>query len=171
MYECLIASRLRLLGGSKLASRLASSPLSVSRFSLSTSSSASAPYKLPLIPAEEEKFIVRSPYSDVEVPEVNLSDYVWKDVEQWPDNVALVCGMTGREYTYEMAHNMSRKFGSALLRMGAKRGDVLGMVVPNVPEFPIAFFGACGVGVALTTMNPTYRPEEIARQLENSGAR
>jgi acyl-CoA synthetase (AMP-forming)/AMP-acid ligase II len=34
-----------------------------------------------------------------------------------------------------------------------------------------AFLGAVGVGVTVTTMNPTYRPEEIARQLENSGAR
>ena len=56
---------------------------------------------------------------------------------------------------------MARKFGSALLRMGAKKGDVMGMVVPNIPEFPIAFLGACGVGVTLTTMNPTYRPGEL----------
>ena len=45
---------------------------------------------------------------------------------------------------------MSKKFGSALLRMGAKKGDVLGMVVPNIPEFPIAFLGAAGVGITLT---------------------
>ena len=70
-----------------------------------------------------------------------------------------------------MAYGMIKKFGSGLLRLGAKRGDVLGMVVPNFPEFPIAFFGAAGVGVTLTTMNPTYRPEEIARQLENSGTK
>ena len=101
--------------------------------------------------------------------------------------------MTGREYTYEMAYGMAKKFGSAMLRMGAKKGDVLCMVVPNIPEFPIAFLGACGVGVTLTTMNPTYRPgihlkefvigiksksfprfyfsEEIARQLEMSGSK
>jgi len=66
--------------------------------------------------------------------------------------------MTGRQYTYEMAYNMSKQFGSALIRMGAKKGDVLAMVVPNIPEFCIAFFGACGVGVTLTTMNPTYKP-------------
>jgi len=128
-------------------------------------------YTYPEIPEEDEPFIVKSPYSEVEIPEVNLADFVWKDVEKWPERTALVCGMTGREYTYEMAHNMSKKFGSALLRMGAKKGDVLCMVVPNIPEFPIAFFGAAGVGVTLTTMNPTYRPEEIARQLENSGAK
>ena len=54
--------------------------------------------------------------------------------------------------------SMAKKFGSALLRMGAKKGDVLGMVVPNIPEFPIAFLGAAGVGITITTMNPTYRP-------------
>ncbi len=32
----------------------------------------------------------RSPYSDVEIPEVSLADYVWKDVEKHTDNVALV---------------------------------------------------------------------------------
>ena len=45
---------------------------------------------------------------------------------------------------------MARKFGSSLLRMGAKKGDVMGLVVPNIPEFPIVFLGASGVGVTLT---------------------
>ena len=69
--------------------------------------------------------------------------------------------MTGRQYTYEMAYNMSKQFGSALIRMGAKPGDVLAMVVPNIPEFCIAYLGACGVGVTLTTMNPTYKPGTV----------
>jgi len=128
-------------------------------------------YEYPEIFPEEEAHIVKSPYSDVVIPEINLADYVWRDVEKWPERPALICGMTGREYTYEMAYGMSRKFGSALKRLGAKKGDCLCMVVPNIPEFPIAFFGAAGVGVTLTTMNPTYRPEEIARQLENSQAK
>jgi len=128
-------------------------------------------YTYPKIPPEDEKHIIRSPYSEVQIPEINLADYVWQNVNKWPENVALVCGMTGRQYTYEMAYNMSKQFGSALLRMGAKKGDVLAMVVPNIPEFCIAYLGAVGVGVTLTTMNPTYKPDEIARQFENSGAK
>jgi len=119
---------------------------------------------------EEEKYVVRSPWSEVEIPETNLADFVWQDVSQHADLQAMVCGMTGRSYTYGMAYGMSRKFGSALIRGGAVKGDVLGLVLPNIPEFPIAFLGAVGVGVTVTTMNPTYRAEEIARQLENSGA-
>ena len=45
--------------------------------------------------------------------------------------------------------------------MGAKKGDVLAMVVPNIPEFCIAYLGAVGVGVTLTTMNPTYKAGKL----------
>ena len=54
-----------------------------------------------------------------------------------------------------------KMFGSSMLRMGAKRGDVFNMVVPNIPEFPIAFLGAVGVGITITTTNPTYRARNI----------
>ena len=50
----------------------------------------SAKHKMPEIPPEEEKFIIRSPYSEVEVPEVNLTDFVFRDVKDWEDNIALV---------------------------------------------------------------------------------
>ena len=62
---------------------------SSSRF-LGTSVSVSAKHKMPDILPEEEKFIVRSPYSEVEVPEVNLTDFVFRDVKEWEDNIALV---------------------------------------------------------------------------------
>jgi hypothetical protein len=58
--------------------------------SLLSTSTAYQKYKLPQIPAEDESFVIRSPYSDVEIPETNLADFVWKDVEQWPDRPALV---------------------------------------------------------------------------------
>ena len=47
-------------------------------------------YTYPKIPPEDEKFIIRSPYNDVEIPEKNLADFVWQNVDKWPENVALV---------------------------------------------------------------------------------
>ena len=44
----------------------------------------------PKIPDEDQKNIVRSIYTDVELPEMNLADYVWLNVDEWKDNVALV---------------------------------------------------------------------------------
>ena len=57
---------------------------------MGTSVLACAKHKMPEIPPEEEKFIVRSPYSDIEVPEVNITDFVFRDVKEWEDNIALV---------------------------------------------------------------------------------
>ena len=82
-------------------------------------------------------FKIRSPYADVTIPEMNVADYVWTNAAEYPDNVALVCGMTGRQYTYEMAQQMSQKFGSSLRRLGAQKGDVIAMILPNIPEFPV----------------------------------
>lgn len=56
-----------------------------------------------------------------------------------------------------MAHDMSVKFGSALRRIGANKYDCVAMVVPNIPEFAIAFMGIIGAGMHVTTLNPTYR--------------
>ena len=36
---------------------------------------------------------MKSPYSDVEIPEVNLADFVWRDVHKWPEAIALVSEM------------------------------------------------------------------------------
>lgn len=66
--------------------------------------------------------------------------------------------------------DLIRRFGSALVRMGFKKGEVLGLVLPNLPEFPIALLGAAGVGMPVTTVNPIYTTEEIARQMQNSEA-
>ena len=44
------------------------------------------------------------------------------------------------------------------------------MLLPNLPEFPIVLLGASGIGMPVTTVNPIYTVEEIARQLQLSGA-
>ena len=53
------------------------------------------------------------------IPEINLADYMWTNTGHYLNEPAVVCGMTGRQYTYEVAKQMSEKFGSALRRLGA----------------------------------------------------
>ena len=55
--------------------------------------------------------------------------------------------------------------------MGARKGDVMAILMPNNVEYPLAMCGASAVGVISTTINPTYTAGEIARQLEFSEVR
>jgi acyl-coenzyme A synthetase/AMP-(fatty) acid ligase len=66
------------------------------------------------------------------------------------------CGITGRKYTYEMTRQLIRRFGSALTRMGYKKGEVFGIISPNIPEFPIVLYGASGAGMPVSLVNPTF---------------
>lgn len=51
-----------------------------------------------------------------------------------------------------------RRFGSALTRMGFRKGQVMGLVSPNIPEFPIVTYGSAGVGMPVALVNPAYTP-------------
>jgi acyl-CoA synthetase (AMP-forming)/AMP-acid ligase II len=40
--------------------------------------------------------------------------------------------------------------------MGYKKGEVFAIISPNIPEFPIALYGASGAGMPVSLVNPTY---------------
>ncbi|XP_059483604.1 uncharacterized protein LOC132201447 [Neocloeon triangulifer] len=73
--------------------------------------------------------------------------------------------MTGRRYTYGQARGLSHHISVVLPHyLGLKTGDVIAMVVPNMPEFPIIFLGAASAGLIVSPANPLYTQSELARQ-------
>ncbi len=60
---------------------------------------------------------------------------------------------------------MSQKFGSALIKKGYGKKDVLGILLANCPQYILAFTGAAGVGMTVSTFNPAYTSAEISKQL------
>ena len=65
---------------------------------------------------------------------------------------------------------MSDHVTKGLWEMGAEKGQVIAMFLPNCVEFPVVFSGATNAGMVVTTMNPIYTSTEIARQLSMSKA-
>lgn len=61
---------------------------------------------------------------------------------------------------------------AGLLRAkGVQPGDRVGMQLPNVPYFPIVYFGALRLGAVVVPMNPLLKKKEVAYHLSDSGAR
>lgn len=77
----------------------------------------------------------------------------------------------GTRISYAQFSSLASRFAQALLKLGVKRGDRVAISLPNIPQFPIAFFGAIKAGAVVVPTNPLYTPTELQHQLTDSGAR
>ncbi len=114
--------------------------------------------------------IHRSPMPDVEIPEMSVTDYVLRMVDTYPDRPALIDGPSGRTYTFSQFRDMVRRFAGGLQARGFGKGDTLALMAPNCPEYAVVFHGVAMTGGTITTVNPTYGPEEVRFQLLDAGA-
>lgn len=114
------------------------------------------------------QFYVDSPLSSVEIPDLTIPNYVLKNVEKWPEKTALECGVTGKKYTYSQLKTLSKNIALGLLNSGLKPGQMITVILPNMPEFIIAVLGALQAGLIVSTVNPLYSADEIRYQLIDS---
>ncbi|MCB0969158.1 MAG: AMP-binding protein, partial [Ilumatobacter sp.] len=114
--------------------------------------------------------IHRSPVPDVEIPETTITEHILRRADELPDRVALMDGPSGRSYTYAQLRDLIHRFAGGLQARGFRKGDVLGLMAPNIPEYAIAFHGTAVAGGTVTTINPTYGAEEVRFQLNDAGA-
>ncbi|KAA2264958.1 4-coumarate--CoA ligase family protein [Solihabitans fulvus] len=115
--------------------------------------------------------VFRSPYPDVEIPDVSLPDFLFADLGDRADRPALVDGVSGAALTYaELAAAVDR-VAAALAERGIRKGDVVGILCPNSPRFAVVYHGVLRAGAVATTINGLYTAHEIAAQLADSGAK
>ncbi|KAJ8986094.1 hypothetical protein NQ317_003389 [Molorchus minor] len=117
--------------------------------------------------------IVKSPLGPCpKIPNENLVEYIFKNVDNWIEEPATTCGATGRSYSFGMLRMLINRCAQALLgHCGMKSREVVGLLLPNIPEFPIVCHGAIEAGLCVTFVNPLYTPDEIKRQFENAGVK
>jgi acyl-CoA synthetase (AMP-forming)/AMP-acid ligase II len=115
--------------------------------------------------------IFRGPFPEVTIPDVLITQFVLQNAPEHGNKAALIDGPSGRAITYsELVESISRVAASLHAR-GFGKGDVFGILSPNVPEYAIAFHAVATLGGISTTVNPLYTAEEIAHQLKDCSAR
>lgn len=78
--------------------------------------------------------------------------------------------LIGGKLTYRELDEAIDNFAGALASLGVKKGDRVAVMLPNSPQFIIAFFGAMRLGAIIVNVNPTYTASELKHQLVDSGA-
>jgi long-chain acyl-CoA synthetase len=76
----------------------------------------------------------------------------------------------GSTLTYGELDKASDRFATALHHLGVRQHDRVAIMLPNLPQYTIAFFGILKVGAIVVSVNPTYTPRELQQQLKDCGA-
>jgi len=100
---------------------------------------------------------------------LNLASIVTESAASVPDNPAIRLGET--ELTYAALDNLSARMATLLVERGMRPGDRVGVMLPNVPQFPVAYYGVLRAGGIVVPMNVLLKRREIAFYLEDSGAK
>lgn len=108
--------------------------------------------------------------NEITFPKCTLDQYVWMDtLAKFRHKTAIECGITGRSYTYEKLRDHCATFAVNLLKkLHLRNRDTISMCLPNMPEFAIVALGSIEAGLVLSTLNPIYTSDEIAKQIKNS---
>jgi acyl-CoA synthetase (AMP-forming)/AMP-acid ligase II len=115
--------------------------------------------------------VIRSSFPDVEIPDVNLTEFVLARAGEFGDKPAMIDGPSGRTITCRQLQGSVRAVAAGLAERSFGKGDVFAHYAPNLPEYAVAFHGVATVGGVNTTASPVLTGEELAAQLKDCSAR
>ncbi|MEE9612076.1 MAG: AMP-binding protein, partial [Desulfatiglandales bacterium] len=90
---------------------------------------------------------------------LTFGDMLVNSAARFPDNIAIRFGET--QYTYNELKQVVDRMATSLLRLGLKRGDRVGLLFPDWPEYTIALYACATIGAVVSPMNPLYRRMEL----------
>ena len=89
--------------------------------------------------------------------------------ERYADEYVFTC--MDKNLTYKQLDKLSTHFGGYLLSIGVNPGDKVALMMPNLLQYPIAFFGCLKAGMVVVNTNPLYTPREMKHQFNDSGVK
>ncbi|XP_064957541.1 4-coumarate--CoA ligase 2-like [Musa acuminata AAA Group] len=119
-----------------------------------------------------ETIVFRSRLPDITISNhLPLHTYCFEKLHETSDAACLIAATTGKIYTFSETHLLCRKAAAGFSKLGIGHGDVVMVLLQNVPEFIFTFMGACMLGAITTTANPFCTPADIFKQIKASGAK
>jgi long-chain acyl-CoA synthetase len=103
----------------------------------------------------------------IDIPNVPLFHFLEESARKYPDRACTI--FKGAVINYEEMNSITDRIAAALVNMGVKKGDRVGIFMPNSPQFVMAFFGILKAGGVVVATNPLYTAPEIEHQASDAG--
>ncbi len=105
----------------------------------------------------------------VGIPRAPLHHLLRSAARRFPLHIAI--NFQGAWITYRRLNQESNRFANALRSLGVDKGDRVMLLMPNLPQLIICFYGALKAGAAVVFTLPITEPSELIRQVRESGAK
>ncbi|MFZ1041356.1 MAG: long-chain fatty acid--CoA ligase [Anaerolineales bacterium] len=105
--------------------------------------------------------------ASIDYPKEPLFHLLEESARKYPDRACTI--FKGAVISYKEMNDKTDRIAAALADIGVKKGDRVGIFMPNTPQFVVAYFGILKAGGVVVAINPLYTPPEIAQQASDAG--
>lgn len=105
--------------------------------------------------------------ANIDYPEVPLFYFLEESARKYPDKACTI--FKGASITYREMSQITDRLAAGLADIGVKKGDRVGIFMPNTPQFVEAYFAVLKLGAVVVAINPLYTPREIEHQVNDAG--
>ena len=106
--------------------------------------------------------------SSFNYPEWTVPDLLRHSADRFTNSPALL--FYGTHISYGELDDLTTRFALGLRRLGVRQGDRVAIMLPNIPQTVIAYYGILKAGAVVVPTNPLYVEREIQTQLTDAGA-
>jgi long-chain acyl-CoA synthetase len=103
----------------------------------------------------------------IEYPPIPLFGLLEASAKKYPESPCTI--FKGAVVTYKEMNELTDRLAAAVTGLGVKKGDRVGIFMPNTPQFVLTFFGILKAGGVVVSVNPLYKPKEIIHQVNDAG--
>jgi long-chain acyl-CoA synthetase len=104
---------------------------------------------------------------NIEYPNITVIGMLEESARKYPDSPCTI--FKGAVISYREMNDLTDSMAAALMSVGVKQGDRVGIFMPNTPQFVIAYFGILKAGGVVVATNPLYSAREIEYQVNDAG--
>ncbi len=103
----------------------------------------------------------------IDYPKEPLFHFLEKSARKYPDRACTI--FKGAVISFKEMNDITDHIAAALVDMGVKKGDRVGIFMPNIPQFVMAYFGILKAGGVVVAINPTYPVNEVLKPVKDAG--
>ncbi|UCD97648.1 MAG: long-chain fatty acid--CoA ligase [Chloroflexota bacterium] len=103
----------------------------------------------------------------IDFPDISLFQLLSEAAKKYPESTCTI--FKGAKISFTEMDEISDRLAAGLASIGVRKGDRVGIFMPNTPQFVMAFFAILKLGAIVVAVNPMYSPREIEHQTNDAG--